>query len=138
LRSNGTYSKDLLAMKKLFAVFFLFSVATEAVNAQRAPRYNRDAYQLEAADQRVIKELQREILEGVQQGRLSRQLNARDAKMILKEYRKISSREVKLYRKRKINERKLAQIKYDLDNLIQDLYATIRFEGSGWVRARKI
>src|SRR5690606_10383945 len=96
LRSNGTYSKDLLAMKKLFAVFFLFSVATEAVNAQRAPRYSRDAYQLEAADQRVIKELQREILEGVQQGRLSRQLNAKDAKRILKEYRKISSREVKL------------------------------------------
>lgn len=127
-------------MKKIFAAFIILFLATEAVNAQRGLRANRNPYYAEGVDQSVIKELQREILEGVNHGRQSRQLTGKEAKRILNQYRRITSREIKLYKKRRISERKLTQIRTDLDNLIQELYASIRFEKNmkgGWVRARR-
>ncbi|WP_345030621.1 hypothetical protein [Ravibacter arvi] len=125
-------------MKYILTVSLLFVLAMEAV-AQKASRY-RNVFETEAADQVVIKELQREVLEGIQVGRQNRQLSAKEARGVLKQYSRISSREIKLYKKRKLNMRKLAQVRTDLESLVQQLYATVRFEKSqrgGWVRAKR-
>lgn len=128
-------------MKKILTVSLLLVFAAATVQAQRMSRnYERHSYEAEAADQVVIKELQREILEGIQLGRQSRQLSGKEAKSVLKQYSRISSREIKLYKKRRLNERKLAQIRTDLEDLVQQLYTSVRFDKSrrgGWVRAKK-
>lgn len=128
---------ELLAMKNIVVVSFLIFLALGPAQAQRMPR---NSYTAEAADQVVIKELQREILEGIQLGRQNRQLTGKEAKVVLKQYRRISSREIKLYKKKRLNERKLGQIRVDLENLVQQLYATVRFDKNhrgGWVKAKR-
>ncbi len=130
---------ELLAMKKILAVSFLIFIVSEAAQAQRFSR-ERHSYTAESADQVVIKELQREILENVQSGRQNRRLTGKEARTVLKRYRQIASREIKLYRKKRLNERKLAEIRIDLEDLVQQLYSTVRFdkgERGGWVRAKK-
>ena len=130
---------ELLAMKKILAVSFLIFIVSETAQAQRIST-ERYSYTNEAADQVVIKELQREILENVQSGRQNRRLNGKEARIILKRYSKIASREIKLYKKKRLNERKLEQVRIDLENLVQDLYATVRFDESrkgSWVRAKR-
>lgn len=130
---------ELLAMKKILAVSFLVFIMSEAANAQRIS-HERYSYNSEAADQVVIKELQREILENVQAGRQNRRLTGKEARTVLKRYSKIASREIKLYKKKRLNERKLAQVRTDLENLVQDLYSTVRFDESrkgSWVRAKR-
>lgn len=125
-------------MKNLFAVVCLFLIVSGPAFSQKVWR---NQHQAEAADQVVIKELQREILEGVQLGRQNRQLTAKEGKALLRQYSKISSREIKLYKKRRVNDRKLAQIRTDLETLVQQMYATIRFDGNGrggWVRTKKL
>ena len=126
-------------MKKIFAVSFLILVVSEAAHAQKFSR-ERHSYTSEAADQVVIKELQREILENVQSGRQNRRLTGKEARKILKQYKQLTSREIKLYRKKRLNERKLAVIRTDLEDLVQELYSTVRFdkgEKGGWVRAKR-
>jgi hypothetical protein len=123
-------------MKNILAVLILVILGMGAAQAQRI---SRNAYSAEAADQVVIKELQREILEGVQFGRQNRQLNPKESRNILKQYSRISSREIKLYKKRRLNERKLGQIRIDLENLVQNLYTTVRYDRNprgGWVRSK--
>lgn len=130
---------ELLAMKKILAVSFLIFIVWEAANAQRFS-HERHSYTGEAADQVVIKELQREILENVQSGRQNRQLTGKEARTVLKRYRQIASREIGLYKKKRLNERKLAEIRTDLEGLVQQLYSTVRFdkgERGGWVRAKR-
>ncbi|ODS82384.1 MAG: hypothetical protein ABS46_09110 [Cytophagaceae bacterium SCN 52-12] len=128
-----------MAMKKILAVSFLIFIVSETAHAQSFSR-ERHSYTSEAADQVVIKELQREILENVQAGRQNRRLTGKEARTVLKRYRQIASREIRLYRKKRLNERKLAEIRTDLEGLVQQLYSTVRFdkgERGGWVRAKR-
>lgn len=123
-------------MKNILAASFLILLALEPVQAQR---FSRNSYSSEATDQVVIKELQREILTGIQSGRQKRQLTGKEAKSVLKQYRKIVSQEINIYKKRRLNERKLAEVRTDLEDLVQQLYATVRFDKnqrSSWVRAK--